>query len=37
MPELPDIEAYLDALRPRILGQPLTAIRLGRKRGGAGS
>ena len=23
MPELPDIEAYLTALRPRILGQPL--------------
>ncbi len=24
MPELPDIEAYLTALRPRIVGQPLT-------------
>ena len=28
MPELPDIEAYLGALRPRIQGQPLEAIRL---------
>ncbi|MEO8030887.1 MAG: DNA-formamidopyrimidine glycosylase family protein [Gemmatimonadota bacterium] len=26
MPELPDIEAYLTALRPRILGQPLTSL-----------
>ena len=23
MPELPDIEAYLEALRPRVLGQEL--------------
>jgi formamidopyrimidine-DNA glycosylase len=29
MPELPDIEVYLDALRQRILGQPLAAVRLG--------
>ena len=29
MPELPDIEAYLSALRSRILGQPVTGIRLG--------
>jgi formamidopyrimidine-DNA glycosylase len=29
MPELPDLEVYLDALRQRILGQPLVAIRLG--------
>jgi formamidopyrimidine-DNA glycosylase len=29
MPELPDIEVYLEALRPRILGQPLEGIRLG--------
>jgi formamidopyrimidine-DNA glycosylase len=28
MPELPDIEVYLAALRPRILGQPLEAVRL---------
>jgi formamidopyrimidine-DNA glycosylase len=28
MPELPDIEAYLAALRPRIQGQPLEAVRL---------
>jgi formamidopyrimidine-DNA glycosylase len=28
MPELPEIEAYLSALRPRILGQPLEAVRL---------
>jgi formamidopyrimidine-DNA glycosylase len=27
MPELPDIEAYLHALRPRILGRPLQHIR----------
>ena len=29
MPELPDIEVYLDALRTRIVGQPLEAVRLG--------
>jgi formamidopyrimidine-DNA glycosylase len=29
MPELPDIEVYLDALRPRVQGQPLEAVRLG--------
>lgn len=29
MPELPDIEVYLDALRTRIQGQPLEALRLG--------
>ncbi|MEZ4437949.1 MAG: alpha/beta fold hydrolase [Polyangiaceae bacterium] len=29
MPELPDIEAYLDALRPRYEGQVLERIRLG--------
>lgn len=29
MPELPDIEVYLSALRPRILGQPLEQVRLG--------
>ena len=28
MPELPDIEVYLTALRPRILGEPLEAVRL---------
>ena len=28
MPELPDILLYLRALRPRIVGQPITAIRL---------
>jgi formamidopyrimidine-DNA glycosylase len=28
MPELPDIEVYLGALRPRILGQPLLGVRL---------
>src|SRR5579871_1890495 len=28
MPELPDIAAYLHALEPRILGQPLEHIRL---------
>ena len=28
MPELPDISAYLTALRPRIIGQPLVRIRL---------
>jgi len=28
MPELPDIAAYIHALEPRILGQPLLAVRL---------
>jgi formamidopyrimidine-DNA glycosylase len=28
VPELPDIELYLHALRPRVVGQPLEAIRL---------
>jgi formamidopyrimidine-DNA glycosylase len=28
MPELPDIEVYLDCLRPRVVGQPLQHIRL---------
>ena len=28
MPELPDVEAYLAALRPRVLEQPLEAVRL---------
>src|SRR5690242_18913247 len=28
MPELPDIELYLHALRPRIVGQPLEDVRL---------
>jgi formamidopyrimidine-DNA glycosylase len=28
MPELPDISAYLSALEPRIMGQPLTHIRI---------
>jgi len=28
MPELPDIAAYLSALEPRILGQPLERVRL---------
>ncbi len=28
MPELPDVEVYLAALHPRILGQPLEAVRL---------
>src|SRR5215468_5912209 len=28
MPELPDIAAYLTALEPRILGQPIERIRL---------
>ena len=27
MPELPDIEAYLHALRPRLLGRPLARVR----------
>jgi formamidopyrimidine-DNA glycosylase len=29
MPELPDVVVYLDALRPRILGQPLEVVRIG--------
>jgi formamidopyrimidine-DNA glycosylase len=29
MPEFPDVEVYLAALRPRILGQPLEQVRLG--------
>ncbi|HEX4485365.1 MAG TPA: DNA-formamidopyrimidine glycosylase family protein [Terriglobales bacterium] len=28
MPELPDIAAYLSALEPRIVGQPITQIRI---------
>ncbi len=28
MPELPDIELYLHALRPRLLGQPIAAVRI---------
>ena len=28
MPELPDVTIYLDALRPRVVGQPIEAIRL---------
>jgi formamidopyrimidine-DNA glycosylase len=28
MPELPDIELYLSALRPRVLGDPLEKVRL---------
>jgi formamidopyrimidine-DNA glycosylase len=28
MPELPDIAAYLTALEPRVMGQPLTKVRL---------
>jgi formamidopyrimidine-DNA glycosylase len=28
MPELPDISAYLHALAPRVLGQPLVGVRL---------
>src|SRR5260370_10950057 len=28
MPELPDITAYLSALQPRIVGQPLTQVRI---------
>ncbi len=28
MPELPDVEVYLEALRPRILGEPLEGARL---------
>jgi formamidopyrimidine-DNA glycosylase len=29
MPELPDIVVYVERLEPRIVGQPLEAIRLG--------
>jgi formamidopyrimidine-DNA glycosylase len=29
MPELPDITLYLEALAPRVLGQPLEALRIG--------
>lgn len=29
MPELPDVVVYLDALRPRILGQRLEGVRIG--------
>ena len=29
MPELPDVELYLSALRPRVLGQALERVRLG--------
>jgi formamidopyrimidine-DNA glycosylase len=29
VPELPDVEVYLTALRPRVLGQPLERVRLG--------
>src|SRR5437660_4097425 len=28
MPELPDISAYLEALKPRVVGQPLQRVRL---------
>ncbi|MBI3455308.1 MAG: formamidopyrimidine-DNA glycosylase [Candidatus Rokubacteria bacterium] len=28
MPELPNVEVYIEALRPRILGQPLERVRL---------
>jgi formamidopyrimidine-DNA glycosylase len=28
MPELPDVVAYIEALRPRIVGQPLERVRL---------
>jgi formamidopyrimidine-DNA glycosylase len=28
MPELPDLEVYLEALRPRILGEPLEGVRV---------
>src|SRR5579864_9087758 len=28
MPELPDISAYLSALEPRIVGQPLERVRI---------
>jgi formamidopyrimidine-DNA glycosylase len=29
MPELPDITAYLEALAPRVVGQPLECLRIG--------
>ena len=29
MPELPDVTAYLVALEPRVLGHPLTGVRIG--------
>jgi formamidopyrimidine-DNA glycosylase len=29
MPELPDIELYVSALKPRVVGQPLERLRLG--------
>src|SRR5580698_5537954 len=28
MPELPDIAAYIGALEPRVVGQPLTQVRI---------
>ena len=28
MPELPDVSAYISALEPRIIGQPLERVRL---------
>src|ERR1041385_3258174 len=28
MPELPDITVYIEAIRPRVLGQPLQSVRL---------
>ena len=28
MPELPDVEAYISALAPRIIGQPLESVRV---------
>ena len=28
MPELPDVEIYIEALRPRVVGQPLQRARL---------
>ena len=28
MPELPDVTVYLEALAPRVLGQPLEGIRV---------
>ena len=29
MPELPDIAIYLEALAPRVVGQPLERVRIG--------
>jgi formamidopyrimidine-DNA glycosylase len=29
MPELPDITIYLEALAPRVIGQPLEQLRIG--------